>query len=54
MCSYLLYGVQKSVCGVGSVADLQKKCDENATKDRGEETKCACTDDQNYIGDACD
>lgn len=54
LCSYLLYGSRQFVCGPPPLEDLQKKCAEKATAERGEETTCQCSDDPNYIRDTCD
>lgn len=54
LCSYLLYGSRQFVCGPPPIEDLQKKCDEKATSERGEKATCQCTDDPHYIRDTCD
>lgn len=54
MCSYLVYGNQRYICGEPPLEDVKKKCNEKASEERGEKTECACTADQGYIGDACD
>lgn len=54
MCSYYVYGSQKFVCGQPPLQDLKERCSEQASRERGEKTVCDCTDNQDYIGTACD
>jgi hypothetical protein len=54
LCSYFYFGTQRNLCGDPPLEEVKKRCDEEATKERGEKTECACTQDANYIKDACD
>jgi hypothetical protein len=54
MCSWIAYSRNEYMCLEGDMKEAQKKCDETATKMRGEPSKCKCTDDPNYIRDVCD
>ncbi len=54
MCSYLAYGAPRHICGEGDVSRLKKRCEEKATQELGQKSKCTCTDDSGYIQDYCD
>lgn len=54
LCSYIAWGGERRVCGEGSVADVKKRCDKEATKVLGEPSECTCSDDPSYIQDVCD
>ena len=54
LCSYFYFGTQRNLCGDPPLEEVKKRCDEEASRERGEKTECACTQDANYIKDACD
>jgi len=54
LCSYFYFGTQRNLCGDPPLDEVKKRCDEEASRERGEKTECACTQDANYIKDACD
>lgn len=53
MCTYLVYGSSRYICGEPPLSEVKKKCDEKASEERGEKAECDCTQDPNYIQDAC-
>jgi hypothetical protein len=53
MCQWLAEGKTQFMCLEKPMKEAQKTCDEQASKSRGDTSKCACTDDENYIRDSC-
>lgn len=54
LCSYYYFGTKRDLCGDPPLEEVKKRCDEEATREHGEKTECACTQDAAYIRDACD
>jgi len=54
MCQWFANGKTEFMCLKKPMKEAQKECDEYATKQRGDVSKCSCTSDANYIRDTCD
>lgn len=54
MCQWFANGKTEFMCLKKPMKEAQKECDEYASKQRGDDSKCSCTSDANYIRDTCD
>lgn len=53
MCQWFAGGKTEYMCLKKPMKEAQKTCNEQASKQRGDDSKCSCTDDENYIRDTC-
>jgi hypothetical protein len=54
MCQWFANGKTEFMCLKKPMKDAQKECNEYASKQRGDDSKCSCTSDANYIRNTCD